>query len=47
MNEASHLATGQAGRSYEAFTEQIAQDLLDKDKQKIYLPFLEMVGFKS
>ena len=47
LPEASHLATGQAGQSYEAFAEQIAKDLLDNDKQKVYLPFLEKVGFKN
>ena len=47
LHEASHLAQGQAGRSYEAFAEQIAQDLLDNDKQRNYLPFLERVGFKA
>ena len=47
LPEASHLATGQAGQSYDAFAEQIAKDLLDNDKQKIYLPFLEKVGFKQ
>lgn len=47
LPEASHLATGQAGLSYDAFAEQIAKDLLDNDKQKVYLPFLEKVGFKS
>lgn len=29
-----------------AFAEQIAKDLLDNDKQRVYLPFLEKVGFK-
>lgn len=46
LPEASHLATGQAGQSYDAFAEQIAKDLLDNDKQKVYLPFLKRVGFK-
>lgn len=46
LPEASHLAKGQANTSYDAFAEQIARDLLNKDKQKIYLPFLEKVGFK-
>lgn len=46
LHEASYLARGQAGRSYEAFSEQIAQDLLDNDKQKAYVPFLENLGFK-
>lgn len=46
LPEASHLATGQANTSYDAFAEQIAKDLLDNDKQRGYLPFLEKVGFK-
>ena len=46
LPEASHLAKGQANTSYDAFAEQIARDLLNNDKQKIYLPFLEKVGFK-
>ena len=46
LPEASHLAKGQANTSYDTFAEQIARDLLTKDKQKIYLPFLEKVGFK-
>lgn len=45
LPEASHLATGQAGQSYDAFAEQIAKDLLNNDKQKVYLPFLEKLGF--
>ena len=45
--EASHLAKGQANDSYDAFAEQIAKDLLDANKQKIYVPFLQKVGFKS
>ena len=36
----------EANQSYEAFAEQIAKDLLDADKQKIYLHFLEKTGFK-
>ena len=47
LHEASHLARGQSERSYDAFSEQIAKDLLDNDKQKMYLPFLEKLGFKS
>lgn len=47
LHEASHLARGQAGRTYEAFAEQIAQDLLDIDKQKLYKTFLEKLGFKA
>ena len=46
LHEASHLARGQAGRSYDAFAEQIAEDLLDSEKQKVYLPFLSKLGFK-
>ncbi|MCQ2998088.1 hypothetical protein NLO95_28640, partial [Pseudomonas syringae] len=47
LHEASHLARGQSERSSDAFSEQIAKDLLDNDKQKMYLPFLEKLGFKS
>lgn len=47
LPEASHLAKGQANTSYDAFAEQIAKDLLDNDKQKVYLSFLEKVGFKN
>ena len=46
LPEAAHLAKGQANTSYDAFAEQIAKDLLDNDKQKVYLPFLKKVGFK-
>jgi plasmid replication initiation protein len=46
LPEASHLAKGQANTSYDAFAEQIARDLLNNDKQRVYLPFLEKVGFK-
>ena len=37
LPEASHLAKGQANTSYDAFAEQIAKDLLNNDKQKVYL----------
>ncbi|MDK1671214.1 replication initiation protein RepM [Moraxella osloensis] len=47
LPEASHLAKGQANTSYDAFAEQIAKDLLNNDKQKVYLPFLQKVGFKN
>ncbi|MFC0170862.1 replication initiation protein RepM [Pseudoduganella danionis] len=47
LPEASYLAKGQANTSYDAFAEQIAKDLLDNDKQKVYLSFLEKVGFKN
>lgn len=47
LPEASHLAKGQSNQSYEAFAEQIAQELLDNNKQKIYLPFLDKTGFKN
>ena len=47
LPEASYLAKGQANTSYDAFAEQIAKDLLNNDKQKVYLPFLEKVGFKN
>ena len=47
LPEASHLATGQAGQSYDAFAEQIAKDLLDVEKQKFYLSFLEKLNFKT
>lgn len=47
LPEASHLAKGPANDSYDAFAEQISKDLLDANKQKIYVPFLQKVGFKS
>ena len=47
LPEASHLAKGQANTSYDAFAEQIARDLLNNDKQRVYLPFLEKVGFRT
>lgn len=47
LPEASYLAKGQANTSYDAFAEKIAKDLLNNDKQKVYLPFLEKVGFKN
>ena len=47
LPEASHLAKGNSNQSYDAFADQIAQDLLNNDKQKVYLPFLEKVGFKN
>ena len=47
LHEASHLAKGLSNQSYEAFAEQISKDLLDRNKQKIYLPFLEKLGFQS
>ncbi|HGL4554587.1 TPA: hypothetical protein ACKE7S_003627 [Acinetobacter baumannii] len=47
LPEASHLAKGQAGQSYDAFAEQIAKDLLDNDKQRVYLPLLDKVGFNK
>lgn len=46
LHEASHLAKGTAGQSYEVFSEQIAQELLDPNEQKFYLPFLRTLGFK-
>ena len=46
LPELSHLAVGRANQSYEAFAEQIAKDFLDINKQNIYLPFLEKLGFK-
>ena len=47
LHEASHLAKGLSNQSYEAFAEQISKDLLDRNKQNIYLPFLEKLGFQS
>ena len=47
LPEASHLAKGQANASYDAFAEQIAKDLLDEEKQKIYQVFLVKVGFNQ
>ena len=47
LPEVSHLAKGQANTSYDAFAEQIAKDLLDNDKQRVYLPLLDKVGFNK
>ena len=41
------MAKGQANASYDAFAEQIAKDLLDEEKQKIYQVFLVKVGFNQ
>lgn len=45
LNELSHRATGEAGRSYEAFAEQIAGELLDPQKVEFYRPYLVKIGF--
>lgn len=46
IKELEKYATGEAGRSYEAFAEKIANDLLDEKKSEIYRPHLEKLGFK-
>jgi len=47
LPELSHLATGSAGQSYEIFAQKIAEELLDKEKQKKYISSLEKLGFKQ
>lgn len=47
LPELSHLATGEAGRSYEVFAQQIANDLKNPLKQNIYKSHLEKLGFKG
>lgn len=46
LPELEKYATGEAGRSYEAFAEKIANDLLDEKKSEIYRSHLEKLGFK-
>ena len=45
LPELSHFATGEAGRSYEAFAELIASELNNSVKKIKYMPYLEKVGF--
>ena len=45
--ELSHLAKGEAGRDYNVFAQQIAEELKDPERQKYYKPYLDMVGFKK
>ena len=47
LPELSHFATGEAGRSYEAFAELIASELNNPLKKIKYMPYLEKVGFKG
>ena len=47
LPELSHFATGEAGRSYEAFAELIASELNNSVKKIKYMPYLEKVGFKG
>ena len=47
LPELAHLATGLAGQSYEAFAQQIAEELKDAEKQKKYVSSLEKLGFKQ
>lgn len=47
LPELSHMATGEAGRSYDAFAQLIAKDLKNPLKQMFYKPYLEKVGFKQ
>ena len=44
---AAHLAKGASNQSYDAFAEQIAKELLNEERQKVYRSFLEEVGFKA
>ena len=45
LPELSHFATGEAGRSYEAFAQVIASELNNPLKKIKYMPYLEKVGF--
>ena len=47
LPELSHFATGEAGRSYEAFAQVIASELNNPLKKIKYMPHLEKVGFKG
>lgn len=47
LPELSNRAKGSAGKSFEAFAKQIADELLDPEKQGFYKPYLAKVGFKS
>ena len=47
LPELSHFATGEAGRSYEAFAQVIASELNNPLKKIKYMPYLEKVGFKG
>ena len=45
LPELADRATGSAGRSYEEFAEQIANELLDPKNHEFYKPHLEKLGF--
>ena len=47
LPELSHFATGEAGRSYEAFAQMIASELRSPLQKIKYMPYLEKVGFKG
>ena len=47
LPELSHFATGEAGRSYEAFAELIASELNNSVKKIKYMPYLEKVGLRG
>ena len=47
LHELSHLAKGDAGRDYDVFAEQIANELLDPERVKFYDKYLTQVGFKK
>lgn len=46
LPELSDRAKGSAGRSYDAFAQQIADELLVDEHKAFYKPYLEKVGFK-
>ena len=47
LPELSHFATGEAGRSYEAFAELIASELNNSVKKIKYMPYLEKVVLRG
>jgi plasmid replication initiation protein len=47
LHELSNLAKGEAGRDYDVFAEQIANELLDPERVKFYEKYLTQVGFKK
>lgn len=47
LHELSYLAKGEAGRNYDVFAEQIANELSDPERVKFYEKYLMQVGFKK
>ena len=47
LPELSHFATGEAGRSYEAFAQVIASELNNPLKKIKYMPYLEKGWFQG